>query len=51
MADVFMCKNVFKNGTNTPTPGQMTRVWIKLINQLEQSNMAVTPDVQNRTIE
>ncbi len=30
-------KNVFKDGSSEPTPEQVTQIWIKLINQLEET--------------
>ena len=37
MSGTNPCRSIFKRGTNEPTSQELTRVWIALINRLEQS--------------
>ena len=36
------CQSIFKNGTESTTPAQVTQIWVTLINQIEKASAVIS---------
>lgn len=48
MNEKTYCQSIFKSGREVPTRQDMTRIWITLINRMEQSKSVVSGVTWNR---